>query len=228
MRPVARGPAPQVYTKYGDAIDDLVARMGRYCSYCERRLPTSLAVEHMAPKKHHPSMELDWDNFLLGCTNCNSVKTDNDLNDDELVWPDRDNTLRAFDYRQGGFVRVSEAIDDAIRQRAENLAELVGLDRHPANGWPQPTKKDKRWLQREEIWTEAERCRDIYVAVDDKSAALKLLVCAAEGYGFFSVWFEVFSEHEEVRRALIDAFPGTPADCFDADATPIARPGGVI
>lgn len=50
MRPVERGSAPQAYTKYEDAIGDLEERLGIYCSYCERRLPVSLAVEHVVPK----------------------------------------------------------------------------------------------------------------------------------------------------------------------------------
>ena len=76
MRPVSRGAAPRTYSSYGDAIGDLEDRLGIYCSYCERRLPVSLAVEHMAPKSLHPDRELEWKNFLLGCTNCNSVKRD--------------------------------------------------------------------------------------------------------------------------------------------------------
>ena len=74
MRPIDRGPAPRAYAEYGDSIGDLVDRLGRYCSYCERRLPTHLAVEHMAPKSLHEGRELDWCNFLLGCVNCNLSK----------------------------------------------------------------------------------------------------------------------------------------------------------
>lgn len=54
MRPVERGDAPRIYRRYGDAIGDLEERLGTYCSYCERRLPVSLAVEHVVPKSLVP------------------------------------------------------------------------------------------------------------------------------------------------------------------------------
>ena len=57
MRPVERGASPkQSYPSYGDAAEDLEARLGRYCSYCERRLETHLAVEHIRPKSSSPAL----------------------------------------------------------------------------------------------------------------------------------------------------------------------------
>jgi 5-methylcytosine-specific restriction endonuclease McrA len=79
MRPVERGLAPKIYTRYGDAIEDLKSRLGSYCSYCERQVSASLAVEHVIPKNLHPELEREWNNFLLGCTNCNSVKSDREV-----------------------------------------------------------------------------------------------------------------------------------------------------
>ena len=49
MRPVERGAALRVYTKYQDAGPDLQARLGDYCSYCERQIETNLAVEGNVP-----------------------------------------------------------------------------------------------------------------------------------------------------------------------------------
>ncbi|WP_295879199.1 HNH endonuclease [uncultured Thiohalocapsa sp.] len=229
MRPIERGPAPRVYAEYGDAIDDLVDRLGRYCSYCERRLPVSLAVEHMTPKHLHPDQELDWDNFLLGCTNCNSTKSNKDLSDDETLWPDRDNTLLALTYARGGFVSTSDGIDDPdLRARVRMLLDLVGLDRHAARGWPPPTDKDKRWQQREEIWEIAEETLGSYEALERSQAALSLIVTAALGYGFPSVWLTVFDAYPEVRLALLDAFPGTSKGSFDDLGQPVNRAGGVL
>ncbi|MEP7375997.1 MAG: HNH endonuclease [Chitinophagaceae bacterium] len=81
MRPVARGPRPKdlsgndvTFTSYGNARGALIERMGQYCSYCNQKLPASLAVEHVQPKDPVPALELEWTNFLLGCTNCNSAK----------------------------------------------------------------------------------------------------------------------------------------------------------
>lgn len=228
MRPVDRGEAPRQYKRYDDAIDDLADRLGRYCSYCERCLPASLAVEHMAPKSLQPERSLDWGNFLLGCTNCNSLKSDRPTDDDSLVWPDRDNTLLAFTYFRGGFVRASAVSTEEVKSRAENLIDLVGLSRHPAHGWPAPTGKDKRWQQREAIWAIAEKCKVDYIELDRNAKARDLVIEVAKGYGFFSVWFAIFEEHEEVRKGLVESFPGTPSQCFDSASQAIARPGGVI
>ena len=54
MRVIDRGMSPLAadYENYRDAFPELVARLGFYCSYCERRIPTNLAVEHIQPKDH--------------------------------------------------------------------------------------------------------------------------------------------------------------------------------
>lgn len=228
MRPVVRGDAPKVYRKYGDAIGDLEERLGIYCSYCERRLPASLAVEHVSPKSIDSNRELDWTNFLLGCTNCNSVKLDKPTNDDDFLWPDRDNTLRAFVYSLGGFVELSASLSPEIRPMAEALMNIVGLNRHQKQGWPNPAPRDKRWKQREEVWKLAERCRDEYlVAIGRNEAVFSLITEAAVGYGFFSVWMTVFEGDSDLSVKFISAFSGT-ADCFDASGAAINRLGGKI
>ena len=192
MRPVDRGPAPRAYAEYGDAIGDLVDRLGRYCSYCERRLPTHLAVEHVAPKSRHENRELDWSNFLLACVNCNSVKGNKDVSDQDVLWPDRHNTLVAVEYVPGGFVRVPQELDKELSRRAGGLIDLVGLDRHGAKGWPRPTDRDRRWSQREEIWTTAEQCRSLFERTGGSDEAIEFVLVAAKGHGFFSVWMAVF------------------------------------
>ena len=226
MRPVERGIAPREYTDYRDAIGDLENRLGKYCSYCERRLPASLAVEHMAPKSVHRVREVDWENFLLGCTNCNSVKGDKDVADDDVLWPDRHNTMLALAYSRGGFVRLAEGLSPALRRRARVLVDLVGLDRH--RGGPQPARRDNRWKDREEAWAAAALCLDQFQALDGSEEARELVLVAAKGYGFFSVWFVVFDGHVDVRLALIDAFPGTATSCFAEDGSLVNRPGAEI
>ena len=228
MRPVERGAAPRTYARYGDAIGDLEDRLGRYCSYCERRLPISLAVEHMAPKSLHPAREREWSNFLLGCTNCNSVKNTTDVADDDILWPDRHNTMLALAYSRGGFVRVAGELSPELRRRAQTLIDLVGLDRHRGHGRPRPAKRDRRWQDREEAWATAEDCRKRFEALDKSDKARELVLDAAGYCGFFSVWFVVFDRHIDVKLALIDAFPGTAASCFDERAGFIKRPGAEI
>ncbi len=53
MRPVERGQRPVVngvareYKEYGDARNDLIDRVGDYCSYCEIPVPSGPNVEHV-------------------------------------------------------------------------------------------------------------------------------------------------------------------------------------
>ena len=223
MRPIDKGLAPRAYSKYQDALSDLEVRLGLYCSYCERRLPTGLAVEHKAPKCVHPGRKLDWDNFLLSCSNCNSVKGDTDLADADTLWPDLHNTLLAVDYAKGGFVEVASALGGSLRQRAQALVELVGLDRHPAIGFSTPARRDDRWRQRDEAWCAAERCRERYEGLDKVDDALDFVLEAARGLGFLSIWLTVFAAYPPVKRRLIEVFPGTPVSCFDADGNAVAR-----
>ena len=64
MRPVERGGVPttaagtpKVYAEYADARGDLYARIGRYCSFCERPIKAGLAVEHIHHMNAHPHLE---------------------------------------------------------------------------------------------------------------------------------------------------------------------------
>ena len=226
MRPVTRGTAPRVYTAYGQAIADLEERLGIYCSYCERRLPTSLAVEHVVPKSLEPDLETSWENFLLGCTNCNSVKLAQPTNKDGFLWPDIDNTLDALSYASGGFVEVKAILSPGLQRKARKLVGLVGLDRHEAPGHPRPARRDRRWQQRMDTWNAAVLARTRLGELNDAPAARELVLAAAEGYGFFSVWMVVFSSHRAIRQGLIERFKGTARDCFDAGFNTQPRPGG--
>jgi len=228
VRPVERGAPPRAYAHYRDAIGDLEDTLGRYCSYCERRLPISLAVEHMAPKSLHADRERDWSNFLLGCTNCNSVKDDTEVADKDVLWPDRHNTMLALAYSRGGFVRVARELNDELQRRARTLIDLVGLDRHGGHEGRRPAKRDRRWRDREQAWSTAEMCRDRFESLSRSAEARGLVIAVAEGCGFFSVWFAVFDQHIDVKLALIDAFPGTAASCFDEGAALVDRPGSDI
>jgi len=52
MRPVHRDESPQAddFDPYRTALAELPSRLGMYCSFCERRIVTQLAVEHIQPK----------------------------------------------------------------------------------------------------------------------------------------------------------------------------------
>jgi hypothetical protein len=124
MRPVTRGPAPRFYTAYGQAIADLEERLGVYCSYCERRLPTSLAVEHVVPKSLEPDLETSWR------TSCSAVPTaipsnsPSPTNKDGFLWPDIDNTLDALSYASGGFVEVKAILSPGLQAQGPKAGRV--------------------------------------------------------------------------------------------------------
>lgn len=223
MRPVERGQAPRIYKKYTDAISDLEQRLGTYCSYCERTVKSSLAVEHKYPKKKCRTLRLEWKNFLLACNTCNGIKGQRIMQ--EVIWPDLNNTLLAIEYSEGGFVAVASNLNNSQDIRAKSLIDLVGLSRHPGNVSDKPTRRDTRWMDREEIWQAAEGCKSNYAILGKSEEALSLVLIAAKHSGFFSVWIEVFKDEPEVLNALIAAFPGTAKNCFDVYGIPVPRAG---
>lgn len=231
MRPVVRGPCPTdgagqevVFKEYAQARGALIKRIGERCSYCEMHLDSSLAVEHVKPKKPPgaaqviPERELDWANFLLACTNCNSTKGDTDVALADYVWPDRDNTFIALTYLEGGRVAPTQGTDQA---RALKMIELVGLDKTPETA----EASDRRWENRREAWDIAqESLRDLHES--DSPALRRQIIRTVKTGAYWSVWMTVFKEHPEMLREMIQAIPGTADACFDAanGYAPIARP----
>lgn len=228
MRPVTRINPPRAYTKYQDAIGDLEDCFGCYCSYCERRFPACLAVEHVSPKSVDPRRETDWTNFLLGCVNCNSSKGTTPTNDQDFLWPDKDNTLMAVEYKSGGLVEALSTLAPPIRNKAAALIELVGLDRHPAQPCAkQPTDRDRRYVEREEKWKLAQLKREA-LSRNNNSDFREALVDLAKESGFFSIWMASFHDDPDMRRRFVEAHDGTARDCFDADWSLKPRAGGHI
>jgi uncharacterized protein (TIGR02646 family) len=228
MRPVARGPAPvAAFSRYGQALPHLVGQMEKYCSYCERYLPTGLAVEHIQPKVTHPHLELSWDNFLLGCVNCNSTKKDRDVLLHDLLLPDRDNTFAAFEYGDDGQVSPAAHLDPASRALADRTLTLTGQNTKlglPATRNLRRVARD-RIAQRRETWLIAlDSLRDLHNAPSEELR--DAIVRLARFTGFFSIWMKVYEAEADMRRRFIAAFPGTTADCFDAGTLPVSpRPG---
>jgi hypothetical protein len=229
MRPVDRGPVPlvdgvnpRVYDHYRDARDELIARIGDYCSYCEMAFPVP-AVEHVQPKSLQPGLERVWDNFLLGCTSCNSIKGDKPVTLADYYWPDAGNTARAFVYDTDEPPRVNPAVAD--QARARRTLDLTGLDRVP--GHPDYSERDRRWIKRREVWGIALRSHQ-QLQQNDSPALREQIVYTAISRGFFSVWMTVFRADTEMRCRLINAFRGTSSSCFNREGNPVLRPGGAI
>ena len=238
MRPIIRGNRPVdnqgnevQFLEYKEAKGELFSRIGRYCSYCETNKAT-LAVEHILPKK--PESEvikerlLNWDNFLLSCPNCNSTKGHVEIKLDDFLWPDRDNTFRALRYSEGGIVTPS--FDGELGRKAHNTIKLFGLDKTPSID-PGDKHRDKasdcRWNDRRDAWNIATREKQKLSKNDDNDTR-ETVVKLALASGYWSTWMTVFEDDPDMCRRLIEAFPGTCKDCFDATQgyKPVKRQGG--
>ena len=190
-----------------------------YCSYCERRMPTNLAVEHIQPKglPQYKALEGRWDNFLLGCVNCNSTKGDQDVVLADYVIPDRDNTAAVFDYALDGRIEIAPGMSGNVIAMAKRTLAVTGLDKRAsevldANG--QLVAID-RFNQRMEVRRIAETSRSDLAAYRTPQT-MNLVANSALGHGHFSIWIDVFEDDREMRQLLIERFPGTASDCFDS------------
>jgi len=251
MRPVVRGNRPldssgnpKTFKTYQDARGDLIDQLGEYCSYCEARLPSSLAVEHILPKFQFPDETTNWENFCLACTNCNSTKGSAiakrwdsswqylSVNSakraarSEFYWPDRDNTFRAIEYLEGGKIKVNPSLAPEEQKIAQATIEMVGLDKIPNLD---PKKQDRRWHNRREAWEKAKRSLANLRECDTPKSLEAMrdeIVSRATDKGFWSVWMTVFKNDPDMLQRLINAFPGTCQDCFDELGNPLPRSGG--
>ena len=199
-----------------------------YCSYCERQIETHIAVEHIHPKISNGALALVWTNFLLACVNCNSCKGDTPILLAAYLWPDSDNTLRAFVY-QHGLVMASGGLVAPLRAKVDALIRLVGLDKDPGNPDPErrPSSADRRWKYRQDCWGLAQRSLNRLQANDTIELRAQIVENAISRGGF-GIWFSVFVGDADMRRRLVAAFPGTAQNCFDANAIPIQRIGGQL
>lgn len=230
MRPVRRGDAPQPhdYADYKDAKPDLVARLGPYCSFCERPVVTLLAVEHIQPKGLPAYAHLIgcWNNFLLACTNCNSTKRDKDVDPENVLLPDRDNTFAAFQYLPDGTIEPSaHAAANGLQAMADEILKLTGLDK-AALRTPDENGKQvalDRMSQRMEAWLAAEDAKNDLQSNPGNLELKNYVVKLAVKTGFFSVWMTVFAGNAEMLSRLIDGFSGTRgSNCFDANGTAVS------
>jgi uncharacterized protein (TIGR02646 family) len=219
MRPVVRGDCPHDdqgneirFSEYQQARRELIRRLGEYCSYCEMHLDASLAVEHVKPKKPPgaaaalPERELDWGNFLLACTNCNSTKGDTDVALEDYLWPDRDDTFHALQYSVGGVIDAAPGVHQA---KAALLIKLVGLQQQADTD----RASDRRWLNRREAWDQATRAKEL-LGRCPREEMREQIVMTALAKGFWSVWMTVFGDDPEMVRRFLLALPGTRTALF--------------
>jgi len=225
MRPIEKGNCPLdnkgkniIFSSYGNAKPYLIDRIDSYCSFCERQSHSAaLEVEHILPKSllQYTHLEKDWNNFLLACKNCNTIKSNNVFN--EIYFPDKNNTFLAFQILEGGLVKVNTNLNDNQRNKATNLMNLVGLDRRP--GHVKFSIKDDRWLERKKIWELAQKYKQkkLNGSMDDET-----IIDFAKISGFWSVWFTVFADDTSIKNLLIQEFKGTAINGFQ-NTIPVNR-----
>ena len=73
---------------------------------------------------------------------------------------------------------------------------------------------------RRRVWDRAMLYLRRYEAGDYK---LNAMIADIKLNDCWSIWFTVFKEHREVRKALVEQFPGTSYECFDEDFYPKYR-----
>lgn len=226
MRPVSKGLAYR-YTDgqaYGLAMPGLIARLGPYCSYCERRLNNGIEVEHIQPKTVHDALEFAWSNFLVSCKNCNATKSKKDPALSEWLIPDRDNTAVAFHYRKDGVIDV-RLTDPRLLACARKTLDLVGLNKtvdHVLDEHGNLVALDRR-AQRLEAWLKADLWAGRYAA-DPRHNLEDAIVEIAVMSGFFSIWMQAFAAFPRMCQRFIACFAGTELACFDAVT---ASPNGI-
>ncbi len=221
MRPINRIAAPNVYKHWGDARNDLAAAFGWYCSYCEMSVTNMLEVEHVVPRSHGGD-PLNWNNLLLSCKYCNTIKLNNNRSRDGYVWPDRDNSDLAFKYSEHNVIEPTISI---IENEAEESIRLMGLNRRPG-GLNRPTEADSRWLLRIEAWRIAKLSLANWRKVPIPEMAEQIALTAL-GTGFYSIWVTVFAGIPEVLTEIKMKFPNTYND-LDLAGIRIVRAGGII
>ena len=200
------------YNPHQKARPVLLANLGHYCSYCETWVPvgSNMEVEHVQPKSIYGDLKYKWSNFLLACRTCNgkSNKSEEDVVLGQVHLPHLNNTFKSLVYFPAGVVKVNPTLTGESKTHAEELRRLVGFDKF---------SDDDRIEARRYAWTRAIEVLKDYESVERDEKRLQDLIKTIKENGFWSIWFTVFKGHDEVRAAMIDAFPGTAKCCFDPD-----------
>lgn len=71
LQSITKAIKSRVGDTYGESRNQLFQNLGGYCSYCEIPLPSTVEVEHVAPKAQYPVFSIAWENFTLSCGPCN-------------------------------------------------------------------------------------------------------------------------------------------------------------
>lgn len=206
MRPANKDEAPFIAYDYSEYREELIARLGRFCSYCETRLNDLVPIEHLLPQKKYPDHAADWDNLLLACHSCNSSKSDKDPLGRDYVFPDDTNTWLHIKYDK----ETGEMVPLTVE--GEATLQLVGLD-----GPRSEARTERRLGEAQAIIDKLEDTLTRNQA-DLTSKYYTSLTSTAELVGHLTIWLALYYSalpSEEHLRALLAAFPGTTREHFE-------------
>lgn len=206
------------YPDYSEAKTGLVYNLGEFCSYCEEAYhqKRDLDVEHIQPKNYEEAgvkiydhLKTKWSNFLLSCKTCNGTDNKGTKNVilGECHLPHLNNTFKSLIYKAGGVVEVNPELSGLAKIHAENLLNLVRLDKTPETSCP----GDTRCRKRKKDWDLAEKYKKKY---ELGKIDVEYIIDLVTSRGGWSIWYTVFDGFDDVRKALLE-FPGTAKNCFD-------------
>ena len=221
MRPINKGNIPtnkdgvdKEYTSYRQAKDDLRDRLGSFCSYCEMNIDNQPDIEHISPKSKNSELENDWENFLLACKPCNILKSDNNDNRDDYLFPDTHNTSFLYEYSISG-VKVRDDLDSTTKKLATATFDLVQLNRKLDTSG----RTDDRKLARLNSWNKAQEALSDLLELPNELAMIRQTARSCNG--FFTMWIQVFKNYPEVKKAILENVAGSSLNCYDKDINPI-------
>jgi len=235
MRPINKGPQPiDIHgnpinpTDYKEWRKALIDRIGYYCVYCNQPLSHSLQVEHVIPKSppagYKPGDPIAWNNMLLACGPCNNAKGNTPINSTTYYLPEEHNTHLPFK------IAVLSGNEHAIvseragilpnqitkAQSTISLLELANVDKRDAI-------VDIRSMRRRDAEAAVIAYKLQYDLAKQSPTFIEAIAAVgvakqAKVTGFFSLWYEAFSNEVEVMRRLVDntTIKGTAVNCFDA------------
>ncbi len=225
MRSIQRGIAPNIYTNYKAARNDLAGRIGWFCSYCEMPVKNMIEVEHIHPLANGGN-ELDWENFLLACRYCNGIKSNDNEDRIGFLWPDVDNTPLAFLYSELNIIEPAVGLKPNETTTATSTINLTGLNRTPHSG-NEPTDADSRWIARISALGVINDSYNDWLT-NQNAAFARQIARTATGHGFYSFWMLKFAGIHLVIDAINAEFIGTYVPQYDIAGTITIRPTGTF
>ena len=245
MRPIERGAVPtnadgtsKTVSNYRNWRKDLITRVGNYCSFCEMTLNDSPQVEHVIAQYINSGLNI-WNGQTCYWLVVLAIvqKSHKACSPQTHYLPTVHNTFLPFQFSKttntrqhnepASFVIINHGLTANQQVKAQNTLDLCQLHTDYTAFGSEQKVTDLRWKYRMEAIHNAELWRqewDNWGHQSNVAQFVGLLITAAKAKGFWSVWFTIFQDVQDIRQALITEFAGTAINCFDkATYLPIHR-----